>query len=149
VGNGLLVTHNSTDPALDLRVFNPSAGPTDVITGVRQKSHGASGTGGGGRYQFQSSSSTTNYRDTGAVEATWVDGTDATRKARLALFAYDTAAREGVRVEGTGSAAAIGFLGASAIARPAVTGSRGGNAALASLLTALANLGLLTDSTTA
>ena len=31
---------------------------------------------------------------------------------------------------------------------PSVTGSRGGNAALASLLTALANLGLLTDSST-
>lgn len=32
---------------------------------------------------------------------------------------------------------------------PAVTGSRGGNAALASLLTALAGLGIITDSTTA
>jgi hypothetical protein len=31
---------------------------------------------------------------------------------------------------------------------PAVTGSRGGNAALASLLTALAGLGLITDKTT-
>lgn len=33
--------------------------------------------------------------------------------------------------------------------KPTVTGSRGGNAALASLLTGLAALGLLTDSTTA
>lgn len=32
---------------------------------------------------------------------------------------------------------------------PVVTGSRGGNAALASLLTALAGLGLITNSTTA
>lgn len=32
---------------------------------------------------------------------------------------------------------------------PSVTGSRGGNAALASLLTALDGLGLITDSTTA
>jgi len=32
---------------------------------------------------------------------------------------------------------------------PAVTGSRGGNAALASLLTTLATLGLITDNTTA
>jgi len=38
-----------------------------------------------------------------------------------------------------------GFFGTTAIAKPAVTGSKGGNAALASLLTALANLGLLTD----
>jgi hypothetical protein len=43
----------------------------------------------------------------------------------------------------------LGFYNATAITKPAVTGSRGGNAALASLLTALANLGLLTDSTTA
>ena len=43
----------------------------------------------------------------------------------------------------------LGFYGASTITKPAVTGSRGGNAALASLITALANLGLVTDSTTA
>ena len=43
----------------------------------------------------------------------------------------------------------LGFHGATAVARQTVTGSRGGNAALASLLTALANLGLITDGTTA
>lgn len=43
----------------------------------------------------------------------------------------------------------VGFYGHAAAAKPAVTGSRGGNAALASLLTGLAGLGLLTDSTTA
>lgn len=42
-----------------------------------------------------------------------------------------------------------GFFGASAVVKPTVTGSRGGNAALASALTALAGLGLVTDSTTA
>jgi Collagen triple helix repeat (20 copies) len=45
--------------------------------------------------------------------------------------------------------ATAGFYGATATAKPTVTGSRGGNAALASLLTALAQLGLITDSTTA
>jgi hypothetical protein len=43
----------------------------------------------------------------------------------------------------------LGFFGTAAIAKPAATGSRGGNAALASLLTQLAALGLITDSTTA
>lgn len=44
----------------------------------------------------------------------------------------------------------IGFYGIAApSSRPAVTGSRGGNAALASLLTALNACGLITDSTTA
>ena len=47
-----------------------------------------------------------------------------------------------VQVNGTG----VGFHAASPIAKPTVTGSRGSNAALASLLTALASYGLITDS---
>ena len=47
----------------------------------------------------------------------------------------------------SGSAARLGFFGAAATTKPTVTGSRSANAALASLLTALANLGLVTDST--
>jgi hypothetical protein len=46
------------------------------------------------------------------------------------------------------SGGAVGFLGATPATRPTVTGAKGGNAALASLLTALAALGLVTDSTT-
>lgn len=42
----------------------------------------------------------------------------------------------------------LGFFGAAAVVKPTVTGSKGANAALASLLTALANFGLLTDSST-
>lgn len=44
---------------------------------------------------------------------------------------------------------AVGFFGSGGVTRPTVTGSRGGNAALASALTALSQLGLITDSTTA
>lgn len=43
----------------------------------------------------------------------------------------------------------IGFYGTAPISKPTASGSRGGNAALASLLTALSNLGLITDSTSA
>lgn len=43
----------------------------------------------------------------------------------------------------------VGFYDTAPIAKPDVTGSRGGNAALASLLTQLAALGLITNSTTA
>ena len=46
------------------------------------------------------------------------------------------------------SPSGVGFQGTAAIAKPTVTGSKGGNAALASLLTALSNYGLITDSTT-
>lgn len=43
----------------------------------------------------------------------------------------------------------LGFHGTAPIAKATVSGSRGANAALASLLTALANKGLITDSSTA
>lgn len=43
----------------------------------------------------------------------------------------------------------VGFYGTTPVAKPTVSGSRGGNAALASLLTALASQGLITNSTSA
>jgi hypothetical protein len=58
----------------------------------------------------------------------------------------DSTFHEGLRVGSNGSAAQISFFGGSLATKPTVTGSRGSNAALASLLTALAGLGLLTDS---
>lgn len=48
-----------------------------------------------------------------------------------------------------GTANKLGFFGTAAAAKPAITGSRGGNAALADLLTKLAALGLITDSSSA
>lgn len=45
--------------------------------------------------------------------------------------------------------AKLGFFNTAPVARPTVTGSRGGNAAMASTLTALASLGLLIDNSTA
>lgn len=56
--------------------------------------------------------------------------------------------RDGVRF-GSTTAQKQAFWGATPTTRPTVTGSRGGNAALASLLTQLATVGLITDSTTA
>jgi len=50
-------------------------------------------------------------------------------------------------LDGTGNK--LGFHGAASVAQQTVTGSRGGNAALASLLTKLATLGLIVDGTTA
>ena len=43
----------------------------------------------------------------------------------------------------------VGFNGTAAVAKPTVSGAKGSNAALASLLTALAAYGLITDTTTA
>jgi hypothetical protein len=46
------------------------------------------------------------------------------------------------------TASGIGFNGSAGIAKPSITGSKGANAALTSLLTNLASMGLITDSTT-
>ncbi|MEV6181347.1 hypothetical protein [Streptomyces sp. NPDC052015] len=48
-----------------------------------------------------------------------------------------------------GASNTLGFHGATPVAKQTVSGSRGGNAALASLITALATLGLITDGTSA
>lgn len=50
--------------------------------------------------------------------------------------------KDGVRIDSK-----VGFNTTTPIAKPTVSGSKGGNAALASLITALANYGLITDST--
>lgn len=69
-----------------------------------------------------------------------------------AALAFTRFGTENARFDASGNfklSAQVGFNGTTPIAKPTVTGSRGGNAALASLLTALANYGLITDSTTA
>jgi hypothetical protein len=52
------------------------------------------------------------------------------------------------KLEEAGATQKMGFFGVTTVARPDITGSRGGNAALADLLTSLASLGLITDSST-
>lgn len=79
----------------------------------------------------------------------WADPNDSIRKARITFNVYDTAIREAFRIEASGSAPMIGFLGANAIARPTISGSWAGNAAGQSLAAALASLGLVTNNTTA
>jgi hypothetical protein len=98
---------------------------------------------------FRGRSSTTNTREAALLQASFPTSTDASRKARLVCSVYDTAAREAWRAEADGSAAMLGFYGSSAVAKQSVSGSRGGNAALADLLTKLATLGLITDGTSA
>jgi hypothetical protein len=101
-----------------------------------------------GDAEFRRLSSTTEGRQAGDITTTWADSTDASRKARVIHNVYDTAAREALRLEASGSAAMLGFLGASASARTAVTGDIFGSTALGNLLTELDAKGLLTDSTT-
>lgn len=72
----------------------------------------------GGTFLIVSSvSSTTGNRKQWRVSGTWVDNTDASRKARAVFEVYDTAVREAFRIEASGTAPMIGFLGAGAVVR--------------------------------
>lgn len=51
--------------------------------------------------------------------------------------------------DGWNDIAGVGFYGGAGVAKPTVSGAKGSNAALASLLTALASQGLITDSSSA
>ena len=93
-------------------------------------------------------SSTSTRRARARIQSAWVNSTDATRTARFICSAYDTAEREVMRGEASGTAPLIGFLGASAVARQSV-GAAATDAASTQTLannlrTALINLGLCT-----
>jgi hypothetical protein len=66
---------------------------------------------------FSVLSSTSTNRQRGEIRVANVDNTDASRKYRLTLSAFDTAAREGLRIEGSGTAALLSFFGITAVAR--------------------------------
>jgi hypothetical protein len=86
----------------------------------------------------------------GSGTLTFGDGT--TADTNLYRSAADTLKTDDSLVVGANLShlgSSLGFYGATPAAKPAVTGAKGGNAALGSLLTALAGLGLLTDSSSA
>lgn len=129
---------------------------TDAVTNatstVQTLSHQSTGTPAAGfgttvAYRLET---TVQDRAAAQMDVQWSTATDASRAARIIWWINDFGGQwECLRIQGSGTAAMIGFLGAAAVVRPAVTGSRGGNAALASFLAAMANLGLITNSTTA
>ena len=85
-------------------------------------------------------SSTSTNRAQADFDTTWVDATDATRKARVVLRAWDTAARECLRLEASGSAPMLGFFGVAAVVRQTLPAA--GVVTADDIRTALINLGL-------
>lgn len=71
-------------------------------------------------------------------------GYDGNTISLTAMMEIDPAANE--ITLGSNASVKLGFYNATPISKPTVTGSRGGNAALADLLQELQNLGLITDS---
>lgn len=106
---------------------NPILGIIDAVTGAGIHTLAnftalASGAANdGGALAFQGKSSTTAAQVMGLDQWFWVDATHASRKARRVFNVYDTAIREGLRIEASGSAPMIGFLGANAIVQEANT----------------------------
>lgn len=83
----------------------------------------------------------------GVSGRTIVNGTSSTAQLGDATYTETTVTGTSVKIATT-TLIPVGFYGASGIAKQTVTGSKGGNEALTSLMTALANLGLVTNSTT-
>lgn len=99
------VTTKTTQTAVGVASFQTSI----VSTGTPAAGFGAN-------WLVTLQSSTTVGRNGGLMQVTWADGTDATRKSRYAFFTYDsTTGRECLRLESSGTAAMIGFLGSAAV----------------------------------
>ncbi len=102
---------------------------------------------------FQLDSTTTANRPAAEALVSWQIAADASRRGQLDLGAHDAGTSQGspriaVTITTDGSQPLLGFFGGGPTAQPTVVGSKGGNAALASLLTALNDLGLIFDATT-
>jgi integrin beta 8 len=85
---------------------------------------------------------------TGSATQNFVDLTTNQTIAGNKNFTYYTTMQAGQVNGAFNLVGTVGFFGATAAGRQTVTGAKGGNAALASLISALAALGLITDNTT-
>ena len=113
-------------------------GPAMVLNG------GNSGTSGGPKISFQFAGTT--RADLGGYSSVTSGAFDY----RLTLSSFDGLVFRAQNLDRMFiTSTGLGFNGTAAVAKPTVSGAKGSNAALASLLTALAAYGLVTDSSTA
>lgn len=127
--NGQFVIGSAAVPITEFSFIGGSFNyrPTDTATTnavvnvptFRLNSSGTPAAGFGLGMVFQGESSTTENQDMGRLTYEWATATHASRKALSKWSVFDTAEREAIRIEASGSAAMLGVLGAAAIARPA------------------------------
>lgn len=146
-----VLTVTAVDPDMGSLAVGMVIDGAGINTGVYIESLGT-GTGGIGTYNLSATVGTIASQHMTA----WTGQTDfySTKNASVgsgaitclggAYIARDTRTGGSLQLGG-----AIGVNGASPLAKPTISGSRGGNTALANLLTQLANYGFITDSTTA
>lgn len=150
LGNGFLYLGALTGNGA-ANAYKEDGGTTTIITAL-EIGHNSTGTPAanfGVDAIWSAESSTTASTSQARIRSYWTVATHASRTARAVWSAYDTAERDCISIEASGSEAMVGFFGTAPIVKPTVTGSRGGNAALADLLTELAALGLIVDSSSA
>lgn len=114
-----MVGHGSNSAGARLDVLKETA-LTDSIQAMLLLTHNTTGSaaaGFGARQRFALESSGSAGREALDIDVTWVTATDASRAARGVIYAYDTAARECIRVEASGTAPMVSFLGAAAAAQ--------------------------------
>ncbi len=130
-----LVTNDGEIACGDLTATTAQIVESDAVTNttttvftVSHRSTGTPAAGFGSETNFRLESSTTEDRLAAQILVTWVVATDASRTGRITINAYDSAgaAREGVRIEGSGSATLLGFYGTAAVAQPSSTGETTG-----------------------
>ncbi|MEL7232986.1 MAG: hypothetical protein AAGK74_00740 [Chloroflexota bacterium] len=109
--------------------FETTGSPNVRRWRVGATSDAESGSNAGSNFQF------VGYDDAGTFLFYAIRAFRSTQEVRVA---------ENIRATST----TVGFFGSSGSAKPTVTGSRGGNAALNSLLQSLAGMNLITNSTT-
>ncbi len=144
---------NVTNPGVRLHVRDESSATSTAPT-TQIHAHITTGTaadGFGQRILYKLETSTGGAQSAAFFDTVWSTAANATRKAYLRLGAFDAAGgREGLRISTDGSVAAISFYGDTVQTRQTISSARDNpEGALADLLTALDNLGLLTDSSTA
>jgi hypothetical protein len=94
-----------------------TAAVVDNLILRRNPSSGTPAAGTGQQLHFVAKTTTTDNRDQFTLSTEWVVATEASQTTRAKLTVYDTAAREAIRIEASGSAAMIGVLGAAAVVR--------------------------------
>lgn len=138
-GNGAVYAATNRGTALRGDLFDSTNASSDVGMNITQtfnsgtigtakhtafqftfQHNGTVAAGFGGRNLMLIESSTGSNRTVFEQTYEWVVTTDASRTARSIINIYDTAAREAMRVQASGSAAMIGYLGAGAIVRQTV-----------------------------
>lgn len=148
--NVLEVNNSTAGQWASIKAGVRDAGTTTITDGLTlgHQSSGTPAAGLGVGIQLNINSTTTADQNAARLTAEWVVATHASRTARFKINVFDTASREAIRAEASGSAPLLGFLGASAVGVQSVgaaaTDATSTQTLANNLRTALINFGLAT-----